>query len=181
MYDMAKSCVRQNNLMSEYFVCNIGVRQGDNLSPLLFSISLNDFSNYIEGKYRGLSINNCYPTLLDMLNMFVFLHADDTIVLAESACDLQKALDAVHDYCGMYKLTVNIKNTKIIVFSRRKVKRFPTFKYGGNTIEVVSDYIYLGITINFNNKFNKAIKIIDQGRKASFSMLIKTKKTVHAY
>ena len=35
MYDMAKSCVRQNNLMSEYFLCNIGVRQGDNLSPLL--------------------------------------------------------------------------------------------------------------------------------------------------
>ena len=65
---------------------------------------------------------------------------------------------AVHDYCGMYKLTVNIKKTKIIVFSRGKVKRFPTFKYGKNTIEVVSDYIYLGITMNFNNKFNKAIK-----------------------
>ena len=181
MYDMAKSCVRQNNLMSEYFLCSIGVRQGDNLSPLLFALFINDFSKYIEGKYTGLSINNCYPTLLDddiaMLNMFVLLYADDTIVLAENACELQKALDAVHDYCGMYKLTVNIKKTKIIVFSRGKVKRFPTFKYGKNTIEVVSDYIYLGITMNFNNKFNKAInKQLDQGRKALFSMLVKTKK-----
>ena len=78
----------------------------------------------------------------------------------------------------MYKLTVNIKKTKIIVFSRGKVKRFPTFKYGKNTIiEVISDYIYLGITMNFNNKFNKAIKKqLDQGRKALFSMLVKTKK-----
>ena len=76
-----------------------------------------------------------------MLNMFVLLYADDTIVLAENACEFQKALDAVHGYCGMYKLTVNIKKTKIIVFGRRKVKRFPTFKYGNNTIEVVSDYI----------------------------------------
>ena len=86
MYDMAKSCVRQNNLMSEYFLCNIGVRQGDNLSPLLFALFINDFSKYIDGKYRGLCINNCYPTLLDndiaMLNMFVLLYADDTIVLA---------------------------------------------------------------------------------------------------
>ena len=125
MYDMAKSCVRQNNLMSEYFLCSIGVRQGDNLSPLLFALFINDFSKYIEGKYTGLSINNCYPTLLDddiaMLNMFVLLYADDTIVLAENACELQKALDAVHDYCGMYKLTVNIKKTKIIVFSRAVV------------------------------------------------------------
>ena len=65
------------------------------------------FSKYIEGKYRGLSINNCYPTLLDndiaMLNMFVLLYADDTVVLAENVCELQKALDAVHDYCGMNK------------------------------------------------------------------------------
>ena len=90
--------------------------------------------------------------------MFVLLYADDTIVLAENACELQKALDAVHDYCDMCKLTVNIKKTKIIVFSRGKVKHFPTFEYGNNTIEVVSDYIYLGITMNFNNKFNKAIK-----------------------
>ena len=49
-----------------------------------------------------------------MLNMFVLLYADDTIVLAENACELQKALDVVHDYCGMYKLTVNIKKTKIV-------------------------------------------------------------------
>ena len=58
-----------------------------------------------------------------MLNMFVLLYADNTIVLAENACELQKALDPVHEYCGMYKLTVNIKKTKIIVFSRGKVKR----------------------------------------------------------
>ena len=159
MYDMAKSCVRQNNLISEYFLCSICVRQEDNWSPLLFALFINDFSKYIEGKSRGLSINNCYPTLLDndiaMLTMCVLLYADDTIVLAENACELQKALDAVHGYCGMYKLTVNIKKTKIIVFSRIKVKRFPTFKYGDNTIEVVSDYVYLGITMNFNNKLPK--------------------------
>ena len=74
-------------------------------SLLLFSLFLNDFSKYIEGKYKGLRINNCYPTFLDvdivMLNMFVLLYADDTILLVENACELQKAFDAVHEYCGM--------------------------------------------------------------------------------
>ena len=102
-----------------------------------------------------------------LLNMFVLLYADDTIVLAENSCELQKALDPVHDYCGMYKFTVNIKTTKIIVFSRGKVKRFPTFKYGENTIEVFSDYIYLVITMKFNNKFNKTRKKLDQDELSS--------------
>ena len=86
--------------------------------------------------------------------MFVLFYADDTIVLAENACELHKALDAIHEYCYMYKLTVNSKKTKPIVFSQLKEKRCPTFKYENNTIEVVNDYIYLGLTLNFNNKTN---------------------------
>ena len=78
-----------------------------------------------------------------MLNIFVLLYADDTIVLTENACELQKPLDAVHEYSGMYKLTVNSKKTKIIVFSRRIVKRFPTFKCGYNT--GVSDCFILAL------------------------------------
>ena len=47
LYNNAKSCVRLNNKMSTHFDCNIGVRQGDNLSPLLFAIYLNDFEFFL--------------------------------------------------------------------------------------------------------------------------------------
>ena len=39
----AKFCVRKNGKFSKMFDCQIGVRQGGNLSPLLFAIFLNDF------------------------------------------------------------------------------------------------------------------------------------------
>ena len=35
MYDKANFCVKIGNLYYDYFPFNIGVRQGDNLSPLL--------------------------------------------------------------------------------------------------------------------------------------------------
>ena len=62
------------------------------------------------------------------------------------------------------------------LFSRGKVRRFTTFKYGCDIIEVVSDYVYLGVKINFDNTFAKAMKKqLDQGRRAQFSMLIKAR------
>ena len=182
MYSKAKSCTKKDNLVSEYFLCNIGVRQGDNLSPVLFALFINDFTEYIGTSYQGLNIaDTCYPSLNDediaLLKLFVLLYADDTIILAENERELQTALDTVHQYCVLYKLIVNTTKTKIIVFSRGKVRRFPTFHFGDSIIEVVSDYIYLGVTMNYNNMFLKAIrKQLDQGRKTQFSILMKARK-----
>ena len=99
----------------------------------------------------------CYPSLsnedLVFFKLFVLLYADDTVILDENNRDLQMALDSVHEYCTKYKLTVKTSKTKIMIFSRGKVRRFPTFKYGHHIIEVVSDYIYLRVKMNYNNHF----------------------------
>ena len=89
---------------------------------------------------------------------------------------MQAALDSVQEYCTKFTLIVNISKTKMIIFSRGKVRRFTTFKYGCDIIKVVSDYVYLGVKMNFNNTFAKAMnKQLDQGRRAPFSMLIKAR------
>ena len=42
MYNYIKSCVSVNNESSSFFMTNCGVRQGDNVSPILFSMFLNE-------------------------------------------------------------------------------------------------------------------------------------------
>ena len=51
LYSFNESCIKLNNLLSQWFEVNIGVRQGDNLSPTLFSIFINDLA--IEIKKYG--------------------------------------------------------------------------------------------------------------------------------
>ena len=54
LYDRAKSRISLNGKISEPFASNIGVRQGENLSPLLFAVFLNDFSGFMSTKFDGL-------------------------------------------------------------------------------------------------------------------------------
>ena len=181
LYNKAKSCVRANNRTSGYFPCSVGVRQGENLSPLLFAIYLNDFKNAISRKFNGLtlirdSINNVLSTddANTYFNLFCLLYADDTVVMAESYAQMQKALDGVCEYCDRWALKVNTDKTKVVIFSRGKVRRYKTFNFGDEVIDVVYDYDYLGTTFNYNGKFNKAkAKQCVQAKKATFLLLRK--------
>ena len=49
-------CARHRNIMSESCNCDVGVRQSENLSPLLFSKYLNDVKMYLSDTYAGLKI-----------------------------------------------------------------------------------------------------------------------------
>ena len=47
MYAKAKSCVKTRHGLSQFFVSNVGLRQGENLSPVLFSLFLNDLKGFL--------------------------------------------------------------------------------------------------------------------------------------
>ena len=106
---------------------------------------------------------NLIPEFLDndvivYLKMYVLLYADDTIILAESPIELQQALDALNDYCNVWDLKVNTTKTNIVIFSRGKIRVYPTFKFGDQVINVVDEYTYLGTIMNYNGNYSKAMQ-----------------------
>ena len=83
----------------------------------------------------------------------------------------------MHTYCDRWALKVNIDKTKVVIFSRGKIKKFKSFKFGENTVDVVEDYVYLGTTFNYNGLFHKAkAKQVLQAKKATFSLITKVKQ-----
>lgn len=165
MYRKAKSCIRVNGKFSNTFPCNTGVRQGDNLSPLLFAIFINDFDNFLRDRCNGLQF--AADELRDKLSnedieifikLFVLLYADDAVLLAETETDLQSALTANADYSKKWNLKINVDKTKIMVFSKGKITKVRQFAINGQTVEKVDSFRYLGIVFNYNGSFQKAIK-----------------------
>ena len=176
IYQGAKSCVKTGNKVSAYFCCNIGVRQGENLSPLLFAIYLNDLEEHFKAKSKGVApIGSGEET--GLLRLFTLLYADDTILLSESTKDLQNMLNILHDYCQHWHLTVNTAKTKIVVFSRGKIRNLPYLSYGDNQVEVGHSYNYLGVLFNYDGRYNTNLKKqISQAKRAMFALLSKSRK-----
>ena len=182
MYNNAKSCIKIDNFVSPFFQSHVGVRQGENLSPLLFAIFLNDLESKLKNDgvpgldfLNSLIIKHLSTDDVEIwLRLFLLLYADDTIILAESAADLQKSLNSLKDYCNEWNLSVNTSKTKVVVFSRGKIRNKPVFYFGDNIVSVCDDYTYLGVVFNYNGNFKKAInKQVTQAKHAMFSLLSK--------
>ena len=119
MYSNIKSRIITSEGESAFFPCNTRVRQGKNLSPLLFSIYLNDLQHYLHSNMAPGVIceSEKGDDIVVFLKLFILLFADDTVLFSNNMSDLQTALNTFDSYCRTWKLTVNTNKTKIIIFS----------------------------------------------------------------
>jgi hypothetical protein len=104
----------------------------------------------------------------------VLLYADDSALVARSASDLQRALDALQSYCAEWRLHVNVPKTKVMVFhqqfARRHAERDVVFQYNCINIERVTSFKYLGVYVceGFGlRKYRECVKYrLEQAKRA---------------
>ena len=83
MYKKVKTCVRECNSYSDFFECAIDLKQGDVISPILFSFFIEDLELFLQGYQNcGLSI--------DDITFILMLFADDMVIMGKDRNDLQK-------------------------------------------------------------------------------------------
>ena len=81
-----------------------------------------------------------------MFKMLMLLYADDIVMFANSVEELQQSLDLLLNYCNIWKLTVNVSKTKVMVFRKGvMLPRNMSFYYNGERLEMVKEFKYLGM------------------------------------
>ncbi|KAG7297047.1 hypothetical protein JYU34_019980 [Plutella xylostella] len=126
------------------FEIHRGVKQGDPLSPKLFTAVLEHIFRNLKWEEYGININGEKLTHLRF--------ADDIVVISESAEYLQQMLMTLDNESSKVGLQMNTTKTKIMTNG----EQIPITISSGS-IEYVDDYIYLGQTISFSNALNKEI------------------------
>ena len=126
--------VRLGEVVSDSRTLNVGAPQGCVLSPILFTLLTSDSP-----------VNPSCHTVK---------YADDTCVVGlisnNEETAYRKSVDKFVEWCQQISLILNTRKTKEMIFDFRKVGKREHEKIfiGGDAIEQVSEYKYLGTVID---------------------------------
>ena len=145
LYSGGQSCLRLGGQAgyTDFFPIEAGVRQGCILSPLLYSIFVDALAREVKRRCPGASVDVLGTTRISLL-----LYADDIVLLADSAEELQAALDVAAGHARAWRFEFNHSKCGGLRFncSGRKLPTEPLL-LGGRRVDWVQCYRYLGVEL----------------------------------
>ena len=147
LYAGQEATVRTGHGATDWFQIGKGVLQGYILSPCLF----NFYAEYI---MRNSGLEEAQAGIkIARRNINNLRYADDTTLMAESEEELKSLLMKVKVESEKVGLKLNIQKTKIMTSGP-----ISSWEIDGETLETVSDFIYLGSKITAGGDCSHEIK-----------------------
>ena len=153
IYESSTSQIRLNGKLTAPFDVSSGVKQGDIISPILFSMYLNDLATGIKELNCGIDV--------DGYNLSILLYADDIVLIAPDEKSLQKMLDFIQRWCNKWRMAINADKTQVVHFRRPSVPRTKVnFLFGEDSLTIVPVYKYLGVQFDKYLNFEKNASVL---------------------
>lgn len=137
-YSRLSCSVLWNNALGDVFSVNCGVRQGGVLSPILFSVYVDDLISLLRDSGYGMYIDKLFAGCI--------LYADDILLLSSSCHGLQSMLHICNEFGKRWDIRFNPAKTQCVTFGGQAPRQFNPV-IGGNSLTWSSKLKYLGCTI----------------------------------
>ena len=152
MYTNQACCVKWDNVKSDNFSVQNGVKQGGVLSPILFSIYLDtllhDLSSCGHGCYIGTNF------------MGAFAYADDLVLLSPNLQGLRNMIKVCEKFSLDYDIVFNPSKSKMLLFNA--TNDFVPLKMKGEVIPISNGEKHLGNYIGQNSTPIRIEQVIKQ-------------------
>ena len=151
---MNKQCIKVENVCSNFKYMYKGVPQGSILRPVLFKIFINDIFYAVNNStiYNYADDNTLSYADYDIKNVIQNLESDSLKMLDWFDYNLMKA---------------NPEKFQALAIGKKSFDHKIVFELKGNRIECENDVKLLGVTIDYELKFDKHISDICKKKKAS--------------
>ena len=150
MYTSQKLQVKWNDKLSNKFDVTNGVRQGGVLSPLLFSIFVDDLLINLKNNGTGCYMGQYFVGALG--------YADDIILLSPTVFALKQMIKICEEYANEHSILFNGNKSKYLVFGKydTRYKHNPLIKVFNEIVPRCEQAIHLGHLLETSNT-NKSL------------------------
>jgi hypothetical protein len=150
--------VKVQNALSEEYEVNIGLRQGDPLSPMLFNLTLERAARAIRTNPGEIIYNRMTQHMA---------YADDLVITAQTKAALSGATEEFEDAATSLGLRLNEEKTKYMKTTRCPGRKEEKVRLMGRDFPTCGSFKYLGAIVTEANDTNARI---EAGNRCMFAV-----------
>jgi hypothetical protein len=163
LYDSTCSQVVHEGAMSDEVAFDLGLAQGDTLSPTLFAVFVDSMLQDVWSQHPGVPLENT-----DIGKLVALMFADDYAGVADSADALQAQINFIRAHLVRWRLKANIsKSAVLVVEGKASSHQAPAadtqvIHWGTEAVPVKDAYKYLGVMLHNTLKWDAHMKYVSE-------------------
>ena len=170
MYVNTSYRIKVGNRLGSSFT-NVGLRQGDPLSPLLFNLFIADIVFAFT--------SSCSAPLIQDLPVPSVQFADDICNFATTIAGLRESIKCTLDYCQANRFCVNMAKSCYTVFHAPRSTPHYDLAVSNQLLRYESNPCYLGVSLS-DNKAEQNSVMLQKASRASYALRSMINSTVAA-
>ena len=142
MYSNQLCHLKWGDETSASFSISNGVKQGGVISPLLFSLYIDELFLLLKQSGLGSHVRLTYAG--------AFGYADDTALVTPSLSSLKQMISICEEFAKCYSIVFNLSKTKLLCFNLDSLSEIPPIYLNGVQISIVEHEKHLGNYVSTN-------------------------------